>query len=110
MDAKHTARTKAKLDHGLSEAAIALLDSLSMASEAPAGWITAKQMADYLGITKHAAVEKVNRMGWKRMLVKKDKLAPAYYYGPEQTITMQTARPTTSRARQQIKPSTKPRT
>lgn len=83
VDPAHFARTKAKVDHGLSAAAVALLDSLTIASEAPTGWITAKQMADYLGVTKHAAVEKVNRMGWKRMLVKKHGLAPAYYYGPE---------------------------
>lgn len=110
MDSKHSAREKAKLDYGLSEAAIALLDSLTIASEAPAGWITAKQMADYLGISKQAAVQKINRMGWKRVLVQKDRMAPAYYYGPEQAITMQTARPTTSKVRQKINPSTKPRT
>lgn len=83
MDPAHSTRAKAKVDHGLSAAAVALLDSLTIASEAPAGWITAKQMADYLGVTKHAAVEKVNRMGWKRLLVKKQGLAPAYYYGPK---------------------------
>lgn len=83
MDPAHSARAKAKVDHGLSAAAVALLDSLTIASEAPAGWITAKQMSDYLGITKQAAVEKVNRMGWERLLVKKHGVAPAYYYGPK---------------------------
>jgi len=65
-------------------------------------------MSDYLGITKNAAVEKFNRMGWKRILVKKDGLAPAYYYGPEHSTTSKTAKPTVSKAKQQINPSTNP--
>lgn len=108
MDVEDTARTKAKVGHGLSEAAVALLDSLRMPSTQPPGWVTAKQMADYLGITKNAAVEKFNRMGWKRLLVKKDGLAPAYYYGPEHSTTSKTAKLTVSKAKQQMKPSTKP--
>ena len=108
LDVEDTARTKAKVGHGLSAAAVALLDSLRIPATPPPGWVTANQMADYLGITKNAAVEKINRMGWKRILIQADKAPPAYYYGPEQAIASKTAKLNVSKARQQIKPSTKP--
>jgi Fic family protein len=68
--------------HGLTSAAVALLDSIRIPTKAPSGWVTAQQLADYLGISKNNAVKKINRMGWKRMLVQSNKMPPTYYYGP----------------------------
>ena len=99
LDVEDTARTKAKVGYGLSAAAVALLDSLRIPTTPPPGWVTAKQMADYLGITKNAAVEKINRMGWKRILIQVDKTPPTYYYGPKQAQAIQTAKPRASNAR-----------
>ena len=104
----YSPRAKAKVDHGLSAAAVALLDSLRIPSTPPPGWVTAKQMSDYLGITKNAAVEKINRMGWKRILIQADKTPPTYYYGPEHSTTSSTAKPTVNKAKQQMKPSANP--
>ena len=83
MDPAHSARTKDKVDHGLSAAAVALLDSIRIESEPPTGWVTAQQFGDYLGVSKNAAVQKMKRIGWERVLIQRPGRAPAYYYGPK---------------------------
>jgi hypothetical protein len=69
--------------HGLSKAAIALINAIRLPEVPPDGWVTYDQLMDNLGITKDTAYRLIRKYRWRSIRVQPKFGKAQTYFGPK---------------------------